>query len=40
MIPGTTDAEIAEALRIAYFASGNTILAASSAAFPDEKNPK
>lgn len=30
---GATDAEIAEALRIAYFAAGNSILAASSAAF-------
>lgn len=39
-IQGTTNAEIAEALRIAYFASGNTILAASSAAFPSDNNPK
>ncbi|AET69554.1 uncharacterized protein, gamma-carboxymuconolactone decarboxylase subunit like protein [Desulfosporosinus orientis DSM 765] len=31
---GTTDAEIAEALRLAYFAFGNSILATSSAAFP------
>jgi len=30
---GTTDAEIAEALRIAYFAFGNSILVTSSAAF-------
>jgi len=30
---GATDAEIAEALRLAYFASGNSILMASSAAF-------
>lgn len=30
---GTSDAEIAEALRIAYFAFGNSILATSSAAF-------
>jgi alkylhydroperoxidase/carboxymuconolactone decarboxylase family protein YurZ len=30
---GATDAEIAEALRLAYFASGNSILIASSAAF-------
>jgi len=30
---GASDAEIAEALRLAYFASGNSILLASSAAF-------
>jgi AhpD family alkylhydroperoxidase len=30
---GTSDAEIAEALRVAYFASGNSILATSFAAF-------
>lgn len=30
---GTTDEEIAEALRLAYFAFGNSILVASSAAF-------
>ena len=34
---GTTDAEIAEALRIAYYASGNGILATSAAAFPRTK---
>jgi len=33
---GTTDAEIAEALRIAYSAFGNSILMASSAAFPNK----
>ncbi|WP_434511683.1 carboxymuconolactone decarboxylase family protein [Desulfitobacterium sp. AusDCA] len=33
---GTTDAEIAEALRIAYFAFGNSILASSSSAFPSK----
>lgn len=37
---GTTDAEIAEALRIAFFAFGNSILVTSSAAFPSENNPK
>ncbi|TGE34501.1 carboxymuconolactone decarboxylase family protein [Desulfosporosinus sp. Sb-LF] len=37
---GVTDTEIAEALRIAYFAFGNSILATSSAAFPSEQNPK
>jgi alkylhydroperoxidase/carboxymuconolactone decarboxylase family protein YurZ len=31
---GTTDSEIAEALRLAYFAYGNSILTTSSAAFP------
>jgi alkylhydroperoxidase/carboxymuconolactone decarboxylase family protein YurZ len=33
---GTTDEEIAEALRIAYFAFGNTILSVSAAAFPEK----
>ncbi len=37
---GTSDAEIAEALRIAYFAFGNSILVTSSAAFPSDNNPK
>jgi len=31
---GTDDAEIAEAIRIAYFASGNLILSSYSSAFP------
>jgi len=34
---GTTDIEIAEALRIAYFAFGNSILATSSAAFANKE---
>ncbi|KLU67343.1 MULTISPECIES: carboxymuconolactone decarboxylase family protein [Desulfosporosinus] len=36
---GTSDAEIAEALRIAYFAFGNSILATSSAAFANNDKP-
>ncbi|MDQ7095412.1 carboxymuconolactone decarboxylase family protein [Desulfosporosinus sp. PR] len=36
---GTSDAEIAEALRIAYFAFGNSILAASSSAFAPKEQP-
>lgn len=34
---GVKDAEIAEAIRIAYFASGNSILSAYSSAFPGGK---
>ncbi|MBM7581472.1 alkylhydroperoxidase/carboxymuconolactone decarboxylase family protein YurZ [Caldicoprobacter guelmensis] len=34
---GVTDEEIREALRIAYFASGNAILASYAAAFPENK---
>ncbi|MDP4126260.1 MAG: carboxymuconolactone decarboxylase family protein [Bacillota bacterium] len=35
---GTSNAEIAEALRIAYFAFGNSILVTSSAAFPNKED--
>lgn len=34
---GITDQEIAEALRLAYFAFGNSILTSSFAAFPEEE---
>mgnify|MGYP000273900136 CR=1 FL=1 len=37
---GVTDAQIAEALRIAYFVAGNSVLAASNAAFSKSEDKK
>jgi len=34
---GVTDQEISEALRLAYFASGNSVLISSFAAFKDKE---